>query len=268
VSFGTGAEGQQATPSRKIEQGVGAQQTPSVASQPSPPQAAKRIPLRLSGKSYIVLVLINGRIWLDFVLDTGADDVSIPVDVARTLMRTGTITKEDIGGEQSYGLADGGTVKGRQLRIRSLQIGEGGNAVIAQNVAGGTSGSQGSLLLGQSFLRQFRSTTIDHVDSVLIIDGSEPQPPVPTALQPAPATALQPAQPANAQRGPIPPPPVPQFPCGRPPPVALVLGPEYLDARERGCLAQFNIRCSNGGRKWSALRCSTGSGATDPAFTG
>src|SRR5262245_18164199 len=51
------AEGQQATPSRKIEQRFGAQQTPPVAPQPSPPQAAKRIPLRLSGNNYIVPVL-------------------------------------------------------------------------------------------------------------------------------------------------------------------------------------------------------------------
>jgi uncharacterized protein len=205
-------------------------------------QTSKRIPLRLSGNSYIVPVLINGRIWLPFVLDTGADNVSIPVDVAKTLMRTGTITKKDIGDEQSYRLADGGTVKGRQLRIRSLQIGEGDNAVVAQNVAGGTSGSQGSLLLGQSFLRQFRSTTIDHVNSVLIIDGSEPQPPVPTALQPAPAPVLQPAHPANAQQGPIPPPPVPRFVCNRPVglPGVLMLGHE--DAFFRGCVQGYNIR--------------------------
>jgi hypothetical protein len=38
--------------------------------------------------------------------------------------------------------------------------------------------------LGQSFLRLFRSTTIDHENRVLIIDGSESQPPVQTAVQP------------------------------------------------------------------------------------
>jgi hypothetical protein len=167
-----------------------------------------------------------------------------------TLVRAGTITKEDIGGEQSYHLADGGTVKSRQLRIRSLQIGEGDNAVIAQNVAGGTSGSQGSLLLGQSFLRLFRSTTIDHENRVLIIDGSESQPPVPTALQPAPAPVLQPAHPANAQQGPIPPPPVPQSRCYNPPPEILaqaatwgLLGHSgsFLNGWQRTCLARYNI---------------------------
>jgi len=244
VSFGTGAEGQQATPSRKIEQGVGAQQTPSVAPQPSPPQAAKRIPLRLSGNNYVVPVLINRRIWLDFVIDTGASDVSIPADVGMTLIRTETITEKDIVGEQSYGLADGRTVKDTRFRIHSLQVGKGDDAVIAHNVDGSIGGPQGSLLLGQSFLRLFRSTTIDHENRVLIIDGSEPQPLVPTALQPAPTTALQPAHPANAQRGPISPPPVPQYFCDRSPlapPLALVMG-EYVVAWRRACMEQFNMK--------------------------
>ena len=246
-------EGQQATPSRKIEQRFGAegqqatpsrQQTPSVAPQPSPPQAAKRIPLRLSGNNYVVPVLINRRIWLDFVIDTGASDVSIPADVGMTLIRTETITEKDIVGEQSYGLADGRTVKDTRFRIHSLQVGKGDDAVIAHNVDGSIGGPQGSLLLGQSFLRLFRSTTIDHENRVLIIDGSEPQPLVPTALQPAPTTALQPAHPANAQRGPISPPPVPQYFCDRSPlapPLALVMG-EYVVAWRRACMEQFNMK--------------------------
>jgi predicted aspartyl protease len=158
--------------------------TAAAPAQPSPPlsvidgtrsnQTGKRIPLRLSGNSYEVPVLINGRIWLNFIVDTGADEVAVPADVAMTLFRAGTITKEDIGREQSVGLANGETVKSKQLRIHSLQVGVGDNAVIVQNVAGSMGGSQGSLLLGQSFLRRFRSTTIDHVNSVLIIDGLEP----------------------------------------------------------------------------------------------
>jgi predicted aspartyl protease len=135
-------------------------------------QTGKRIQMRLSGNSYIVPVLINDRIWLDFIVDTGADEVSIPADVATTLMRTGTITMEDIGSEQKIGLANGGTAKSTQFRIHSLQVGKGDDAVIAQNVAGGISGPQGALLLGQTFLRRFPWTTIDHVNSVLIIDGS------------------------------------------------------------------------------------------------
>jgi hypothetical protein len=153
-------------------------------------QTAKRIPLRLSGNSDdIVPVLINGRIWRDFTIDTGASDVTIPLDVAKTLILAGTITKEDIGSEQNYRLANGGTVTNTKFRIHSLQVGEGDNAVIVRNVDGSIGGSQGSLLLGQSFLRRFRSTTIDHVNSVLIIDGSEPLAVVSTAAPAHPDAA-------------------------------------------------------------------------------
>lgn len=98
---------------------VTATQSNTTVAAPAPAQSApqtgkqtvKRIPLRLSGNNYIVPVLINGRIWLDFMLDTGASDVTIPDDVATTLIRAGTITKEDIGGEKNHVLADGGTVR-------------------------------------------------------------------------------------------------------------------------------------------------------------
>jgi hypothetical protein len=42
-----------------------------------------------------VPVVINDRITLDFFLDSGASDVSVPADVAMTLIRTGTIGHDD-----------------------------------------------------------------------------------------------------------------------------------------------------------------------------
>jgi len=247
------SSGQQATPSERIDQLFGALplfgallppaaaprqaptpastalpagQTPSVVPQPPLLQTAKRIPLQLSGNSYTVPVLINGSIWLDFVIDTGASDVSIPSDVATTLMRTGTITKEDIGDELSYGLANGETVKKTEFRIHSLQIGKGDNAVIKQNVTGSIGGPHASLLLGQSFLRLFGSTTIDHVNSVLIVDASESQPPAQTAVQPppAPAPVLQPA------------------PALQPPPSAVAQPPKtYLFMHSASCEKSYSI---------------------------
>ena len=47
--------------------------------------------MRIEGGVYVVPVLINNAITLDFIVDSGAADVSIPADVVMTLMRTGTI---------------------------------------------------------------------------------------------------------------------------------------------------------------------------------
>ena len=41
--------------------------------------------------TYVLPVLINNAITLDFVLDSGAADVTVPADVFRTLVRTGSI---------------------------------------------------------------------------------------------------------------------------------------------------------------------------------
>jgi hypothetical protein len=43
----------------------------------------------------VVPVLINDAITLDFVVDSGAADVSIPADVVSTLIRTKTIGPSD-----------------------------------------------------------------------------------------------------------------------------------------------------------------------------
>jgi hypothetical protein len=65
-----------------------------------------------SGGIYHVPVVINDTLKLDFIVDSGASDVSIPADVALTLMRTGTIKESDFIGTEKYGLADGSTVSG------------------------------------------------------------------------------------------------------------------------------------------------------------
>ena len=59
----------------------------------------------------MVPVLINNAITLDFTVDSGASDASIPFDVVTTLIRAGTIQKTDIIGEQVYTLADGSKIK-------------------------------------------------------------------------------------------------------------------------------------------------------------
>ena len=81
----------------------------------------KRIKLKHEGNSYYVPVLINKKIWLDFLIDTGAGEVTIPADVGLTLARSGSIADSDFGAEKTYALANGSTTKAKQLRFSSLQ---------------------------------------------------------------------------------------------------------------------------------------------------
>src|SRR5208337_746834 len=79
---------------------------------------AIEIPLQKQGGVYVLPVRINSVITLNFILDTGASEVTIPADVALTLMRSGTISEKDFLPGQKYRLADGSILKGSRFKIR------------------------------------------------------------------------------------------------------------------------------------------------------
>jgi len=131
-----------------------------------PAPSARSVPMQKVGGTYAVPVLINNAIALDFVVDSGAADVSIPADVVLTLMRTGTIKKTDFLGTKTYTLADGSTVPSSTFRIKSLKVGDR----VVENVTGSLADVRGSLLLGQSFLGRFKSWSIDNAKHVLMLE--------------------------------------------------------------------------------------------------
>lgn len=127
---------------------------------------AESIALRSKGGAFVVPVQINNKITLDFTLDSGAADVAIPSDVFSTLIRTGTIARVDILGEQTYELADGSTRKTQTFRIRSLKIGN----LELKDVTASVAPAEGSLLLGQSFLTRLTSWSIDNQRHLLVMN--------------------------------------------------------------------------------------------------
>ena len=124
------------------------------------------VPVKKFGGTFTVPVHINGVITLDFMIDSGASDVSIPADVVSTLIRTGSIKTSDFTGEQIYRLADGSTVPSATFVIRSLKVGDRS----LENVTASVAAIEGSLLLGQSFLNRFRSWSIDNERQMLILN--------------------------------------------------------------------------------------------------
>jgi clan AA aspartic protease (TIGR02281 family) len=122
--------------------------------------------LEEDGGTYVLPVLINNTITLKFTIDSGASDVSIPADVAHTLVRSGTITSDDFIGTQTFTLADGSTVPSPLFRIRSLKVGD----IELQNVVATITNENGSLLLGQSFLSRLSSWSIDNDRHVLLMN--------------------------------------------------------------------------------------------------
>jgi clan AA aspartic protease (TIGR02281 family) len=126
--------------------------------------------LKRDGGDFVVPVTINDTITLDFIVDSGASDVSIPADVILTLNRAGTIQSSDFVGTKTYRLADGSTVPSTTLIIHKLKVGDRE----VQNVMASVSDVKASLLLGQSFFRAFDSWSIDNRRGALILKSGAP----------------------------------------------------------------------------------------------
>jgi gag-polyprotein putative aspartyl protease len=127
--------------------------------------AESRIPLASMGGTLVAPVVINNAIKLNFLVDSGASDVSIPADVFSTLVRTNTVIQADITGLRNYKNADGEIFQSKTFVIRSLKIGNLEVLKVAAKVAP----ANAPLLLGQSFLKRFRSWSIDNSTQELIL---------------------------------------------------------------------------------------------------
>jgi clan AA aspartic protease (TIGR02281 family) len=115
-----------------------------------------------------VPVVINGTTALNFTIDSGATDVSIPANIFFSLTRAGTVSPQDFLDKRAYTLADGSTELSQRFRIRSLRVGN----LELRDVIASVMPSTGSLLLGQSFLSRLKSWSIDNEKHVLLITPS------------------------------------------------------------------------------------------------
>jgi aspartyl protease family protein len=123
------------------------------------------IPMTKKGGVFEIPVLINGSLKLNFIFDAGAADVSIPPDVALTLIRTGTLKSEDFLGTETYRFADGSTARSKVFVIKELQL---GNKKVTNIRASISKSINAPLLLGQSVLNKFGKITIDYKRQLII----------------------------------------------------------------------------------------------------
>jgi clan AA aspartic protease (TIGR02281 family) len=124
------------------------------------------IPLKSLGGTFVVPGSINGAATVNFIVDSGAADVSVPADVVRSLVKSGAVDKSDFTGKQTYVLADGSTVPASTFIIRSLKVGD----VTIENVKGSMAPAGATGLLGQTFLQRFKWWSMNNNRHVLILD--------------------------------------------------------------------------------------------------
>src|ERR1700742_1942597 len=79
---------------------------------------SESIPLVHAHGTLQVPVVINGTIALNFTIDSGATDVSVPATVFSSLVRNGTVSPQDLLDKRMYKLADGSGEISQRFRIR------------------------------------------------------------------------------------------------------------------------------------------------------
>src|SRR5437762_8976596 len=90
---------------------------------PSEASAQERVALVETGGVYKIPVFINGIGPFPFILDSGAADVSITAEVFLTLVRIGSVTKDDYIGSGKYLLGNGTTQQSDKFCLQELRVG-------------------------------------------------------------------------------------------------------------------------------------------------
>ena len=147
------------------------------------PAASESIQLVQSGGVYMVPVRINNTITIPFVLDSGAADISVPEDVFKTLIRTGTVAENDFIASQPYVNADGVTSLKRRFTLHELRVGDH----VVKDVIASVAPDKADPLLGQSFLEKLPTWAMDNTRHVLVFGDKSPD----VASPPSPALTVK-----------------------------------------------------------------------------
>ena len=113
----------------------------------------------------IVAVAIDGAAPMSFAVDSGASLIVMPSAEAQPLFERGLLRPGDYRGQRPFQLANGTVTVARIYRLRSVRVGDREiNDVLAAIYPG-----RGPSLLGQSFLKRFKSWSIDNRREALVL---------------------------------------------------------------------------------------------------
>jgi clan AA aspartic protease (TIGR02281 family) len=115
--------------------------------------------------NFAVQVSVDGSDPMSFMVDSGAGLVSIPEEAAAPLFKAGRIKQGDYRGTGVFMMANGNQVLARIYVLRSIKV--GGHE--ERNVLASVYEGHGPRLLGQSFLKRFKSWSIDNRRGVLVL---------------------------------------------------------------------------------------------------
>lgn len=123
------------------------------------------IQMEKNDNTFIIPCKLNG-LPLNFIFDTGADNVSISLTEAMFMLKNGYISEKDLYGAEYYQFANGEIAEGTKILIRVIEIG----GLYLYNVdASIVHELNAPLLLGQSAISKLGKIQIDYETNILTI---------------------------------------------------------------------------------------------------
>jgi hypothetical protein len=119
-------------------------------------------PILSNGNVYEVNVTLNDVLKLDMIFDTGASEVYFTPDIVMTLIKTKTITEDDLLEGGVFVDANGNVNKAIRFNLKSMLI---GNTKIENIPCGVSKNVDGSNLLGLSALKKLGKFEFDFRNS-------------------------------------------------------------------------------------------------------
>jgi len=129
------------------------------------PTRKEMIPLVKKGGVFKLKVSLAG-IPVSVILDSGASDVSISKRIKDRLLAQNIIDQSDFLSPALYRIADGSIVEGERFIIPYIKV----NDITIEQVKCSVNESSDTILLGESFLEQFKSWKIKNTSKQLILE--------------------------------------------------------------------------------------------------
>lgn len=124
-----------------------------------------KIPILKNGKSYTLKIKF-GSLVKEYILDSGASDMSIDDETYEYFDNSGLLTNENRLSDSKFQLADGSTIIFKRVLVPSFTI----NDVPIKKIEATRVQNGKPLLLGKSFLDSFKSWKIDNENSTLVVE--------------------------------------------------------------------------------------------------
>ena len=134
---------------------------------PQPSESA--IALRREGVNFAAPVVLNDIVESQFLVDSGAADVMLPMNLFDKLVQARTIQQSDMSGFETYRMANGVSVRAVTFRLHSLRIG----AVVLDNVRAAAVDGAAPPLLGMSVLGRMKAWSLDNERQMLTLTAYE-----------------------------------------------------------------------------------------------